>query len=426
MGVIGDGFGSEVLVQKYGGSSLATPEQIRKVAGRIGATYREGRKIVVVVSAQGDSTDDLQRLATTLNPCPSGRELDQLLATGETASAALMAMALQAIGIPAVALSGVQSGILAIGAHGSGVIVAIDTERAIRLMREGNVLVVAGFQGVDAADDVITLGRGGSDTTAVAIAAELRTGHCEIYTDVDGVYTADPRVLPSAWVMPTVDVDVMMEMSFVGAKVLHSRAVELAAMYGVDIHVKNSSSAALGTVIQGRDGGGMLESKAAVMAIVHDLDVARVVMRTTRTNGEMTAEVFRLLVKNSIPADVAVLSDEGGEEFSVGMTVRRSDAGRVHGAMTGIVTDWGGRVELDDGAGKLSIVGKGLLNRPEYASRMLSSLAKSDIPASSISTSQLRISVTVPDSDVVRAVGVLHSEFELDSENSVAKLARQL
>ncbi|MGH3803444.1 MAG: aspartate kinase, partial [Pseudonocardiaceae bacterium] len=224
MGVVGDGFGSEVLVQKYGGSSLATTEQMRKVAGRVGAAYREGRSIAVVVSAQGNTTDDLHRLAAEVNPCPSGLELDQLLATGETVSAALMAMALQAIGIPAVALSGAQSGILATGTHGSGVIVAVDTERAIRLMREGNVLVVAGFQGVDAADDVITLGRGGSDTTAVAIAAELRTGHCEIYTDVDGVYTADPRVLPSAWVMPTVDVDVMMEMSFVGAKVMHSRA----------------------------------------------------------------------------------------------------------------------------------------------------------------------------------------------------------
>ncbi|MEU7220559.1 aspartate kinase [Nocardia iowensis] len=420
MTLTGDGIGSDVLVQKYGGSSLATTDKVRSVADRIATAHRTGHRIVVVVSAQGETTDELQRLASELNPAPSGRELDQLLATGETASAALMAMALQGIGVPAVALSGMQSGMMATGKHGSGIIVAVDTERIVELAQAGTVVVVAGFQGVDAAGDVITLGRGGSDTTAVAIAAELRTSRCEIYTDVDGVYTADPRVLATATLMPTVDADVMMEMSFVGARVMHSRAVELAAMYGVDICVRNSSSAALGTLIQGRDGVGMFESKAAVLAVVHDVDVVRVVMRiAARAEGELTAAVFRVLARHAIPADVTVLSNDGGAGFSVGMTVRRSDANQVCTAITEIGVGLADRVEIDDSVGRLSIVGKGLLNRPEYAARMLTSLARVDIPAGSICTSQLRISVTVPVDTVVRAVAVLHNEFDLASGSSM-------
>ncbi|WP_158887111.1 aspartate kinase [Amycolatopsis anabasis] len=426
MTVRDDGAAAAVLVQKYGGSSLATTEQVRAAARRIGAAHRAGGKVAVVVSAQGDTTDELLRLAAEVNPSPAGRELDQLMATGETASASLMALALQAIGVPAIALSGAQNGILATGRHGAGIIVAVDTERANRLMRDGVVVVVAGFQGVDAEGDVITLGRGGSDTSAVAIAAETGAGHCEIYTDVDGVYTADPRIVASARVMPVVDVDVMAEMSFAGAKVMHSRAVELAAMYRVEIHVGHSAAATPGTRIQIKDGEKMLEAKPAVMAVVHDTNVVRLVMRTARRDGELMPTLFRLLAQQAIPADMTTISERDTNEFSIGIAVRRIDAEPARAVLSELANGCGGRVEVDDGIGKLSIVGKGLLNRPDCIARMLSSLTRAGIPTTSVSTSQLRISTTVPAQEVTRGVEVLHTAFGLDSQNPALEPAHKV
>jgi len=418
-----DGFPADVVVRKYGGSSLATTERIRAVAERVGSVHRSGQSVVVVVSAQGETTDNLLRLAAEFNPVLSGRELDQLLATGETSSAALLAIALQSQGVPAAALTGPQSGILAIGPHGAGIIVAVDTERLVRLLRTGHVVVVAGFQGMTADGDVITLGRGGSDITAVAIAAELRTGRCEIYTDVHGVYTADPRVAPFARVIPEVNVDVMTEMSFAGARVVHSRAAELAALYGVDIHVKHSSIKSPGTIIRGGDGGEMLESSVAVVAVVHDLDVARVTVRFRGINGDSATDVFRFLAERSVAVDMATLSDGTENGFSVGMTVRRNELGPVRRSLEAMAERRSGTVEVNDAVGKLSMVGTGLLSRSEYAARMLTALTEAAIPASSMASSQLRISVTVPASEVVRAVGVLQSEFGLDSaENRAAPI----
>ncbi|GGV21827.1 hypothetical protein GCM10010495_41840 [Kitasatospora herbaricolor] len=418
-------FSTGVLVQKYGGSSLATDAQVRAVATRVAAAHRSGRAVVVVASARGKTTDALLRAAYDLNPDPSWRELDLLLATGEAASASLLAMTLQHLGVPAVALAGTQSGILAGGEHGAGVIVAIDTELALRHLRAGKVVVVAGFQGADADGDIVTLGRGGSDTTAVAIAAELGTGRCEIYTDVEGVYTADPRIAAAARIMPVVDMGVMTEMSLAGAKVMHSRAVELAALYGVDIHVMHSSLEGPGTVIRGGIGEEMLETSTAVQAVVHDTDVARVAMRVERIDAHSVAEVFRFLAHKSIPVGMAALSegDEGG--FSVGMTVRRSDVPDLRKSLREMAVRWGGWVEVNEEVGMLSVVGTGLLSRPQYAARMLSALTSADIPASAVVTSQLRISATVPDSDVVRGVGVLHSEFGLDAEARDLRPANQ-
>lgn len=279
----GSGPTGDVVVQKYGGSSLATVSQVRQVADRVGALARSGRRVVVVVSAQGDTTDELVGRADAVNPHPAGHELDQLLATGETASAALMAMALQRGGLAATALSGSRSGVLATGPHGAGVIVAIDTDQLRTLLDAGRTVVIAGFQGVTADGDIITLGRGGSDTTAVAVAAELRSGHCEIYSDVPGVFTADPRVVTDARLMPDVDIDVMTEMAFAGARVMHSRAVELAALYDVDILVGRSTATRTGTRIHRRDGTDMLEDRTAVMAVVHDTDIARITLRTHDT-----------------------------------------------------------------------------------------------------------------------------------------------
>lgn len=418
-------FQREVLVQKYGGSSVASLAQMRAVAERVAAQHRAGRRVIVVVSARGDTTDELLSLAREFGDSPEGRELDQLLATGETTSSALLAMALQTAGVPAAALNGAKSGILAGGRHGAGVIAAVDTELMLRLLDDGKVVVVAGFQGTNEDGDIVTLGRGGSDTTAVAVAAELGATRCEIYTDVDGVYTADPRVVPRARRMPEIGLAVMTEMSFAGARVMHSRAVELAALCGVDIHVKHSSADGPGTVIRGEVGGDMLEGSTAVSAVVHDADVARVAMRVERIDRDSVADVFRFLARTSISVDMANLSegDEGG--FSVGMTVRRPDVPAVRRSMREMAAKWGGWAEVNEEVGMLSVVGTGLLSRPEYAARMLSALSGAAIATSAVSASQLRISVTVPETEVLRGVGVLHSEFGLDAPTGSREPARQ-
>ncbi|MEU3706385.1 aspartate kinase [Streptomyces anulatus] len=408
----GSGPTGDVVVQKYGGSSLATVSQVRQVADRVGALARSGRRVVVVVSAQGDATDELVGRADAVNPHPAGHELDQLLATGETASAALMAMALQRGGLAATALSGSRSGVLATGPHGAGVVVAIDTDQLRTLLDAGRTVVIAGFQGVTADGDIITLGRGGSDTTAVAVAAELRSGHCEIYSDVPGVFTADPRVVTDARLMPDVDIDVMTEMAFAGARVMHSRAVELAALYDVDILVGRSTATRTGTRIHRRDGTDMLEDRTAVMAVVHDTDIARVTLRTHDTPDPSPA-VFRFLAEESIPADMTTVSSAPGGGFSLGLTVHRSHAADVSRSFSDLMAARRHGVEVEDQVAKVSIVGQGLLSRPEYASRMLASLVGSGISARSLSASQLRVSVTVPRCDAVRAVGLLHSEFGL-------------
>jgi aspartate kinase len=390
--------------------------------------HADGQPVVVVVSARGTTTDDLLRLAGTFRPDPPpGRELDQLLATGETVSASLLALALQARGVPATALSGAPTGILVSGRHGAGVIAAVDTERVRALLRAGSVVVMAGFQGVDSEGDVVTLGRGGSDTTAVAIAAELGTGHCDIYTDVDGVYTADPRILPAARVLPALPMTVLAEMALAGAKVMHSRAVELAALSGVDIRVRHAGHSRLGTVAYAeRDGEppttvkgeeSMVEVCGSVVAVVHDTDAVRVSVRLERDERAAAAEVFRFLARESIVADMTTIGEEADGRLSVAMTVPGADVASV--------TDWfsaltHGRVEADHSIGKISVIGTGLLSRPHLAARTLDSLTSAAIPASSVATSQLRISVTVPRDQVVRAVRVLHSEFGLESDGTPA------
>ncbi|MFJ9039015.1 aspartate kinase [Streptomyces sp. NPDC102406] len=434
MSTSGSGPESDVVVQKYGGSSLATTGQVLRVAERVGALVRAGRQVVVVVSAQGDTTDRLISLADEINPRPTGRELDQLLATGETSSAALMAMAIQHTGLRATALSGARSGILATGPHGAGIIVAVDTEELRTLLDDGQAVVIAGFQGVSADGDIVTLGRGGSDTTAVAVAAELGAHACEIYSDVPGVLTADPRVVPTARLMPDIDVEVMTEMAFAGARVMHARAVELAALYDVDILVGSSTASSAGTRIHARDGDEMLESKAAVMAVVHDTDVARVTLRARsapvnpdipdgpvnpvnpESPEDPSSAVFRYLARHSIPADMTAVVHAPDGGFSFGLTVHRSHASGVRESFAGLTAPEQGHIEVEEEVAKVSVVGRGLLSRPVYASRMLSALTAAGICAQSLSASQSRVSVMVPAADTRRAVGLLHSEFGLDAD----------
>ncbi|WP_239108340.1 aspartate kinase [Microbispora siamensis] len=399
-------------MQKYGGSSLATLEQIEGVAKRVRESGEAGNPVVVVVSARGDTTDELLRLAREVGAETSGREVDQLLGVGETASAALLALALHRLGVPAYSLSGVQTGILATGTHGRGVIVAVDTEPITKVLALGAVAVVAGFQGMNERLDLITLGRGGSDTTAVAIAAELGADRCEIYTDVDGVYTADPRIVPPASLIPLIDVDVMAEMSSAGAQVLHSRAVDLAAAHGVDIHVLHSTRPGPGSVIAARSDTRreMLESSGSVTGVAVDAQVARVGLLLP--DADATAQLFDFFARESIFVDMATLHDaEGG--IRVGMTVDGADVDAVRSYVTS--TFHGEAPEVDRAVAKISVVGRGLLTSPECAARALRRLRRAGIAVNAVATSQLRISMTVPADAAVRAARLLHREFGLES-----------
>ncbi|MGO1051417.1 aspartate kinase [Crossiella sp. CA198] len=407
-----------IAVQKYGGTSVATPEMIRRVARIVRHTHRAGRPTVVVVSARGDTTDELIRQALELNPAPSTRESDQLLATGENQSAALLAMALHEIGVPAVSLTGPQAGILADGRHGAGVIAAIDTTRVLRQLDDGNVVVVSGFQGMDTHGDIITLGRGGSDTTAVALAAALTAASCEIYTDVDGVYTADPRIVPGARVLSHVDAGVMTEMAFAGAQVLHSRAVELASVHGMDLQVRSSHTQSVGTTILGRSCQQVMESQGFVTAVAHDREVVWAQVRATRSAPGLATVVFDALAQKSVPVDLVSWSGPGESEPRLGFALHRRDLPVAQDLLAQLAAELGCVTELDEQVGKLSLVGTGLLNRPEYTVRMLLALAAAGITPSWGATTQLRSSVIIPADRLTEAVTTLHREFELDRDDA--------
>ena len=395
-----------VLVRKYGGTSVADDASVRRVARSVAAARQDGRPTVVVVSAQGHTTDDLLARAAAFGAGAS-REVDQLLGTGEIASAALLALALRALGVPATSLTGAQAGIGAYGPAGAAVVAGVDPTRLHRLLAAGEVPVVAGFQGVDARGDLLTLGRGGSDTTAVALAGALGAQRCEIWTDVDGVFSADPRAVPDARPLPAVGVDVMVEMAFAGARVLHSRAVELAAAREVPLLVRNTFSAAPGTTIEGNT---VLE-EFGITAVTHDPDVVRVLVRTART--DLAAPLLEILAGQNVGADLVARSGPYEEEFRMGFTIRDSDATRVLPALRDAVSTVDGTVVVDGDVGKVSLVGVGLLNRPAHTARMLGALSAAGIPTSWVSVSQLRTSVIVPRDRLLAAVTLLHDAFGL-------------
>lgn len=408
------------LVRKYGGTSLASIGDVHRVADQTAQAYRAGQRVVVVVSARGDTTDALLRLASEVNSVAASeradREMDQLLATGEQASAALLALALQRLGVPAVSLTGAQAGISAVGEHRSGVITEVDTSRIRRLLDERKTVVVTGFQGVNEHGDVITLGRGGSDTTAIALAAALEESHCEIYSDVEGVCTADPQVVPAARVLPHVYADVMAEMAFAGAKVLYSRAVELAVMRRIDVRVLHSQTPGNGTLIAGRSDDAVLESDGSVVAVAHDFDVARVLVYSPNSTTDIAAEILSVLGRRAVPADLIARSGPYEAEFRMGFTIRRSDLDKVRLEVQEVAMRAGGGVQVDEDVGKVSLIGVGLLNRPEYAAQMISKLSAAGIVTRWISSSQLRASVVVPRWQVIDAVELLHREFGLEQD----------
>jgi aspartate kinase len=412
----------DVLVQKFGGTSLQTLDRVRHAALRIAAARRD-RSLVVVVSARGSRTDELLRLAADIGPAHASRELDQLLSVGECESAAVMALALTGLGVPAISLTGLQAGIQATDRHGDALISRIGAARIGAALNDGMVAVVTGFQGVDHAGDLATLGRGGSDTTAVALAARLRASACEIYTDVDGVFSADPRILPSARCLPWIHPTVMAEMAFAGARILHTRCIELATMEGVEVRVRNASSQEPGTTIVERQDDRPLETRRAVVAVAHDTDVTRVLVHCKSGHRDLAPDVFEALAAKGNVVDLVARSGPYENEFRMGFTIRRSETERIRSALHEVAASFGGGVRFDENVGKVSVVGMGLLSRPEYTARLMASLAAAGIPTSWISTSQSRLSVIVPQDRTVDAVDVLHREFGLDRSERHTSIA---
>ena len=404
-----------IVVQKYGGSSVATTEKIATVAKRVADRAKEAG-MVVVVSAMGDTTDELISMAKQLSSLPDDREMDKLLATGEQASSALMAMALHELGLHAVSLTGGQAGIITERTAGRARILKIDAKRLREELSKGNVVVVAGFQGItDNASwaDITTLGRGGSDTTAVALAAAIKADRCEIYTDVNGVYTADPRVETDARKLDIISYEEMLEMAGQGARVMHSRAVELGELYNVDILVANSAKDVPGTLITKEDPN--MEVRNPVRGIAHDTDVTRITVARVPDKPGIASRIFRALAGQKINVDI-IVQNVGAEGFAdVSFTIQDADLEKSKRVIAPVVEELGAKeAVIDQSVAKVSIVGSGIRSNPGYADKMFTALASEGINILSITTSEIRITCLIERDKVKNAVRALHKAFELE------------
>ena len=406
--------GRPLLVQKYGGSSLASAELIVGAARRVAAARANGNDLVVVVSAMGDTTDELITLARRVSRQPDAREMDHLLSTGEMVSATLMAMALADLEAPAVSLTAAQAGIRTTSAFSRARITGVHPERIRRELDRGHVVVVTGFQGITEEMDVTTLGRGGSDTTAVALACALGATCCEIYTDVEGVFTADPRVEPNARPLQRISFEEMLELAQLGARVMHPRAVELGQLFGMPIVVRSTFSDAPGTLISG---GADMEVRKHVRGVAHDTDVAKITLGGVPDRPGIAAAVFNPLAEASISVDVIAqaASLEGLTEIS--FTLGQDDLGKALPMMERVAAEIGATgLDTSRELAKVSIVGTGMQSAPGYAARMFSALAKANVNIDMISTSDIRITCVVARDQIERAVRALHKAFELDTD----------
>lgn len=402
-----------LIVHKYGGSSVADASRIKQVAARVWQARREGNDVVVVVSAMGDTTDDLIALAGQVTTDPAKREMDQLLSTGEQVSIALLTMALQALGAEAVSLTGRQAGIATDGVYGKAAITGIDTERLRDELAAGKIVVVAGFQGLAPNGDVTTLGRGGSDTTAVALAVALGADRCEIFTDVEGVYTADPRVVPEAKKLPLVSYDEMLELASLGAVVLHPRSVELAKFYGMPLVVRSSFNNKPGTLVR-EDSG--VERAHMVSGVAHDLNVAKVGLFDVLDQPGIAYRLFAALAAEQVNVDMIIQGATRNGQNDIAFTVKRDDLKRALAAVEAIKEAVGAKgYTYDDRVGKVSIVGAGMVTRPGVAAAMFEALAAEGINIEMISTSEIKVSCIVKEAEVPRAVRALHERFGLDA-----------
>ena len=396
-----------LIVQKFGGSSVANAERVRHVAGIIADTYAEGHDVVVVLSAQGDTTDELIEKAKEINPKPSKREMDVLLSTGEQQSVALMSMALEAIGLPVVSLTGWQIGMETNATYGAARIIRVSTERLRRELDKRRIVIVAGFQGVDRNEDITTLGRGGSDTTAVAIAAVLHADKCQIYTDVEGVYTADPRKVPNARKLDEITYDEMLELASLGAQVLMNRSVELAKRYGVVIEVLSSYVRKSGTKVK-EVAKKMEEMK--ISGIAKDNDVARLVVVGVPDEPGMAFRVFNAMARAKINVDIILQSYGKAGTNDISFTVPITDAEAAAAALNDIQEAIGfDHVNVDTNVCKVSIVGAGMMSASGIAALMFEALYDAKINIQMISTSEIKVSVLIDKAYADQAVQAIHN-----------------
>jgi aspartate kinase len=405
-----------MIVQKFGGTSVKSLARIKNAAGIIARTAQRD-SVVVVVSAMGDTTDYLVKLAHQASDSPSRRELDALLATGEQISAALVAMALNDLGVRAVSLTGSQLGITTESIHTTARIVDINTDRVRRHLDEGFIVVAAGFQGATPEGDTTTLGRGGSDTTAVALSAALNASACDIFTDVSGVYTADPNIVPTARLLKQISYEEMLEMARVGAQVLHPRAVELARKHSIPVRVRNTFDPDhQGTILKGAD---EMEIYRAVSGVTVDRDQARLAILKVPDRPGIAGEIFGALAQRRVGVDMIIQAfHEGGLVNDITFTVKRSDLNTARAALEEAASRTGAEgVLADEDVAKVSIVGAGLMDQPDVAARMFSALGGAGINIKMISTSEIRISCAVSDKEAERAVRIVHDLFHLESDS---------
>ena len=411
-----------LVVQKYGGSSVANAERIKRVAERIVATAREGNSVCVVVSAMGDTTDELIALANQVSPLPPPREMDMLLTSGERISMAVLAMAIANLGMTARSFTGSQAGIITDSAHGKARIIDVTPSRIRTALDEGHVVIVAGFQGVSVdSKDITTLGRGGSDTTAVALAAALVADVCEIYTDVDGVYTADPRIVRNARKIDCISYEEMLEMAACGAGVLMLRCVEYGRRHGVAIHVRSSFNNNTGTLVTE---GAMME-QAIISGVAHDRSEAKVTVVDVPDKPGEAAHIFRVLADAGVNIDMVVqnVSHASTGRTDISFTLPKADGPSALQALDKVKPQIGfDSLLYDDHIGKVSLIGAGMKSHPGVTAEMFEALAAASVNIEMISTSEIRISVVCRDTDVPAAVQAIHDAFDLGTDE-IAEVA---
>ena len=401
-----------LVVQKFGGSSLETADDLRRAAARAVAEAEAGDEVVVVVSARGRGTDVLIALAREIHPEPDPRELDMLVAVGEQMSSALMAIAIHTLDHDAISLTGAQAGIRTDSVSSKARIQRIDTSRLRQELAKGRIVIVAGFQGVDEQDNITTLGRGGSDTTAVALAATLKADRCDIFTDVEGIYTADPRIVPEARKLDVIDCDEMLELASLGARVMHSRAVEIAKRFGVSFRVRPSYSKSEGTLVTNlTENVELIDVRGAAL----DKDQAKITIQSVPDRPGVAATIFGELARNQINVDMIVqnVSAEGATDVS--FTVVKSDLSRALRVSRDLARRLGaGTVDADENVAKLSVVGVGMKSHCGIAAKMFGALAENEVNIRMISTSEIKISCVINGSEGEKALKAMHQAFELD------------
>ncbi|MGZ4106694.1 MAG: aspartate kinase [Tumebacillaceae bacterium] len=400
-----------LIVQKFGGSSVANVERIQRVARRVTDTVQAGNSVVVVVSAMGDTTDDLIELARQLSPNPSAREMDMLMTTGEQISIALLAMAVQTLGQPSISFTGGQAGISTEPIHGKARIAGIDPSRIHGELQAGKVVIVAGFQGTSDDGSITTLGRGGSDTTAVALAAALQADLCEIYTDVDGVYTTDPRVVKQARKIERISYDEMLELANLGAGVLHPRAVEFAKHYNVALMVRSSFNTNLGTLVEEE---ASMEQGQIVRGVAHDMNVVKIALVGITGRIGNLQRVFQSLAAKSVNVDIIVNSQVAGNS-DISFTTTLDELSDTKAVLESLLPELGNpEIMVEENLAKVSIVGAGMISNPGVAAQMFGALAEAGISIKMVSTSEIKVSCVVERELAHKAVEVLHTSFGLD------------